>query len=62
VTASIRLGSLLVQPYPFVDVAKIGYPLAMRNLAVVIVLLLAVGAVYVWLDRRLHRTSPIRAT
>ena len=49
-------------PYPFVDVAKIGYPLAMRNLAVVIVLLLAVGAVYVWLDRRLHRTSPIRAT
>jgi len=49
-------------PYPFVDVVKIGYPLAMRNLAVVIVLLLAVGAVYVWLDRRLHRTSPIRAT
>ncbi len=44
-------------PYPFVDVTKLGYPRALGNLVVVVVLLLAVGAVYVWLDRRLHRTS-----
>jgi len=44
-------------PYPFVDVTKLGYPRALGNLVVVVVLLLAVGAGYVWLDRRLHRTS-----
>ncbi len=45
-------------PYPFVDVTQIGYPAAMRNLAVVIVLLVAVGATFVWLDRRLPRSAP----
>lgn len=40
-------------PYPFVDVTVLGYPVALRNLVVVAVLLLAVGAVYLLLDRRL---------
>ena len=44
-------------PYPFVDVVKIGYAKALTNLALVVVLLLAVGAAFLWLDRRLPRTS-----
>jgi hypothetical protein len=44
-------------PYPFVDIGKIGYPSALLNLAVVAVLLLVVGTIFVWLDTRLKRTS-----
>lgn len=40
-------------PYPFVDVTKLGYPETLRNLALVIVLMLVVGAAYVLVDRRL---------
>ena len=40
-------------PYPFVDVTVLGYPVALRNLAVVTILLLVVGALYLVLDRRL---------
>ncbi len=41
-------------PYPFVDVTQLGYPVALRNLALIVVLMLAVGAVYLLLDRRLR--------
>ncbi len=47
-------------PYPFVDVTKIGYAAALRNLSIVVVLLLAVGALLVWLDRRLPERGPRR--
>lgn len=42
-------------PYPFVDVTLLGYPLALRNLAVVVVLMLVVGGLYLLLDRLLSR-------
>lgn len=44
-------------PYPFVDVTKIGYGSTLLNTGVVLVLLLAIGSVFVWLDGRLRRTS-----
>lgn len=45
-------------PYPFVDVTQLGYAAALRNLAAVVVLLVAVGAIFVWLDHRLPRPTP----
>lgn len=40
-------------PYPFVDVGDLGYGRVLLNAALVLVLLLAVSAVYVWVDGRL---------
>jgi hypothetical protein len=40
-------------PYPFVDVVKLGYGTAVRNGIGVCVLLVGVGALFMWLDRRL---------
>ncbi len=46
-------------PYPFVDVVAIGYAAVLRNAALVLVLLLAVGACFVLGDRRLRPTGPM---
>lgn len=40
-------------PYPFIDVTEIGYGRAILNVVGVTVLLLLLGQVYVWLDRKL---------
>lgn len=45
-------------PYPFVDVNVLGYRTVLRNGVGIIVLLLGVGAVLHWLDRRLPRLDP----
>ena len=42
-------------PYPFIDVATHGYARVTLNVAFVALLLLGLGAVFVWLDRRLRR-------
>ncbi|WP_194912780.1 Pr6Pr family membrane protein [Catenulispora rubra] len=46
-------------PYPFIDVSTHGYARVTLNVAMVAVLLLALGAVFVWLDRRLPR-APVQ--
>jgi hypothetical protein len=40
-------------PYPFLDVGEIGYPLALRNTGLVVVLAVLLLALFRWLDRRL---------
>lgn len=47
-------------PYPFVDVGVIGYLVALRNVVLVCVLLAAIGALYVYGDRKLPVTSVSR--
>ena len=42
-------------PYPFIDVTTHGYARVTLNVALVAVLLLALGAVFGWLDRKLPR-------
>lgn len=44
-------------PYPFLDVAELGYPTALRNLALVAVLALLLLSAFRLLDRRLPRTA-----
>lgn len=46
-------------PYPFVDVIKHGYATTLRNGVGLIVLLVGVGALFMWLDHRLP--GPLRA-
>lgn len=46
-------------PYPFVDIANIGYPRALLNLLVVCMLLLVVGVIYKFGDAKL---PPARST
>ncbi|MGI8696400.1 MAG: Pr6Pr family membrane protein [Mycobacteriales bacterium] len=41
-------------PYPFIDVTQLGYVTVVRNGVGLILLLVGVGAVYLWLDRRLR--------
>ncbi|WP_092800000.1 Pr6Pr family membrane protein [Klenkia marina] len=48
-------------PYPFLDVAALGYATALRNLALVAVLALVLLSGFRLLDRRLPRTGVIRA-
>ena len=40
-------------PYPFVDVTRLGYPTTLRNGVGFSVLLIGIGALYMWLDHRL---------
>ncbi|MCW6003995.1 Pr6Pr family membrane protein [Micromonospora sp. CPCC 205371] len=40
-------------PYPFLDAAALGYPVALRNVAGVLVIALAIAAVLRYLDQRL---------
>ena len=49
-------------PYPFMDVVEIGYPTALRNLAFVAVLAIALLLLFRLVDRRLPATevSPAR--
>ncbi|PRZ42882.1 hypothetical protein CLV47_104230 [Antricoccus suffuscus] len=47
-------------PYPFVDVGVIGYLVALRNVVLVCILLAAIGALYVYGDRKLPVTSVSR--
>jgi len=42
-------------PYPFLDVAKIGYGSTLLNCALIAVLFLGLGALALWADRRLSR-------
>lgn len=44
-------------PYPFIDVTTIGYVTAIRNGIGLNLLLIGVGALYLWLDRRLPSGS-----
>jgi hypothetical protein len=45
-------------PYPFIDVSKLGYvTAALRNGVGLNVLLVGVGALFMWLDHRLPRTA-----
>lgn len=57
-------------PYPFIDVTKLGYLTVIRNGVGLNVLLVGVGALYMWLDHRLpgdrerepsRRTTPVVA-
>ena len=48
-------------PYPFVDVDTLGYARVLLNCVVVTVLMLAVGAAYVALDRRLRARGELPA-
>jgi hypothetical protein len=45
-------------PYPFVDVTKLGYVTTIRNGIGLNVLLVGVGALFMWLDHHLPRTTP----
>ncbi|MGI8667531.1 MAG: Pr6Pr family membrane protein [Jatrophihabitans sp.] len=45
-------------PYPFIDVSTLGYVTALRNGVGLNVLLVGVGALYMWLDHRLPATAP----
>jgi hypothetical protein len=49
-------------PYPFLDVGDLGYPTALFHAALVTALLLAVGAGYWYLDKKLSESSrpPLR--
>ena len=40
-------------PYPFIDVHKLGYVTGLRNGVGLCVLLVGVGALFMWLDHRL---------
>jgi hypothetical protein len=48
-------------PYPFVDVTKLGYTTAIRNGVGLNLLLVGIGALFLWLDRRLpgQETAPV---
>ncbi|WP_438279574.1 Pr6Pr family membrane protein [Pseudomonas alabamensis] len=48
-----------VYPYPFVDVATLGYPRVMLNACAVLVSFLAIGTLLLWLDRRLRPRPPM---
>ncbi len=52
-------------PYPFISVAKLGYATAVRNGVGLNVLLVGVGALFLWLDHRLpayRRGAPAEPT
>jgi hypothetical protein len=55
----IRGWAVTWYPYPFIDVTTHGYGRVTVNVAMVAVLLLVLGAVFVWLDRRLPR-APVQ--
>ncbi|MEU5157103.1 Pr6Pr family membrane protein [Glycomyces sp. NPDC021274] len=42
-------------PYPFLDVAELGYPRSLLNIAVVLAVAFALALVALWADRRLAR-------
>lgn len=44
-------------PYPFVDVDTLGYVTVLRNGVALNVLLVGIGALLMWLDRRLPKTA-----
>ena len=44
-------------PYPFMDVARFGYPVVLRNLALIGLLFLALGYALCWADGRLRRRA-----
>ena len=46
-------------PYPFLDVAALGYAVALRNLGVVVLVALVFLLVFRALDRRLPATAPV---
>lgn len=45
-------------PYPFIDVAKLGYATALRNGVGLNLLLVGIGALFMWLDHRLPARPP----
>lgn len=45
-------------PYPFVNVVTLGYTTAIRNGIGLNLLLVGVGAVFMWLDHRLPAAPP----
>jgi hypothetical protein len=49
-------------PYPFIDVHKLGYVTGLRNGVGLCVLLVGVGAIFMWLDHRLPRQPTDRFT
>jgi hypothetical protein len=44
-------------PYPFLNVARFGYPAVLRNGAVLLVVFLVLGLAFVAVDRALHRRA-----
>lgn len=53
--ALLRGGADGIYPYPFLDVAAIGWPAVLRNAALIAAGFLAAGFVLVWIDRRSAR-------
>ncbi|WP_344063524.1 Pr6Pr family membrane protein [Terrabacter lapilli] len=55
-TSALALGPFVGwYPYPFLDVAKIGYGWTLLNCALIAVLFLGLGSLALWADRRLSR-------
>lgn len=46
-------------PYPFMDVARFGYPAVLRNMAMIALLFAALGYGLRWIDGRLGRRRPL---
>lgn len=44
-------------PYPFMDIPKVGWPAALTTVAIILVIYLVVGLVFVWLGRWLDRSQ-----
>ena len=40
-------------PYPFMDIPKVGWPAALTTVAIILVVYLVVGLIFVWLGRRI---------
>ena len=40
-------------PYPFMDIPKVGWPSALATVAIILIVYLTVGLVFVWLGRRI---------
>jgi hypothetical protein len=51
--ALIRAGSDGTYPYPFIDVAKLGWPQVLVNALAITLVFLAAGYALVWLDKRM---------
>jgi hypothetical protein len=45
-------------PYPFIDVSKLGYPLAFRNIGEFVVYFAVGGSIFVLADRLIGRLRP----
>ncbi len=43
-------------PYPFMDIPKVGWPSALSTVAIILVIYLLIGTVFVWLGRLLDPT------